>query len=158
MKGKLDRGILFASFSGEELGLLGSAEWVKDPTLPLDKCIAMLNMDMIGRIKDNKVYIGGVGTGSTFTATLEQAQKESHSDFKFEYSQGGYSASDHTSFVAKKIPVLFFFSGLAFRLSQAFRYLGQNQCAFGRPTARYDFRGGFAVGLSSVASHFHHRG
>jgi Peptidase family M28/PDZ domain/PA domain len=112
MKGKLDRGILFASFSGEELGLLGSAEWVKDPTLPLDKCIAMLNMDMIGRIKDNKVYIGGVGTGSTFKATLEQAQKESHSDFKFEYSQGGYSASDHTSFVAKKIPVLFFFSGL----------------------------------------------
>jgi hypothetical protein len=112
LKGKLDRGILFASFSGEELGLLGSAESVKEPTLPLDKCIAMLNMDMIGRIKDNKVYIGGVGTGSTFKAELEQAQKESHSNFKFEYSQGGYSASDHTSFVAKKIPVLFFFSGL----------------------------------------------
>jgi hypothetical protein len=112
MKGKLDRGILFASFSGEELGLLGSAEWVKEPTLPLDKCIAMLNMDMIGRIKDNKVYIGGVGTGSTFKPVLEQAQKESKSDFKIEYSAGGYSASDHTSFVAKKIPVLFFFSGL----------------------------------------------
>jgi hypothetical protein len=112
MKGKLDRGIQFASFSGEELGLLGSAEWVKEPTLPLDKCVAMLNMDMIGRIKDNKVYIGGVGTGSTFKAVLEQAQKESNSGFKFEYSQGGYSASDHTSFVAKKIPVLFFFSGL----------------------------------------------
>jgi Peptidase family M28/PDZ domain/PA domain len=112
MKGKLDRGILFASFSGEELGLLGSAEWVKEPTLPLDKCIAMLNMDMIGRIKDNKVYIGGVGTGSTFKAVLEQAQKQSNSGFKFEYSAGGYSASDHTSFVAKKIPVLFFFSGL----------------------------------------------
>jgi len=66
MKGQLDRGILFMSFSGEELGLLGSAEWVKDPTLPLDKCVAMLNMDMIGRIRDSKVYIGGVGTGSTF--------------------------------------------------------------------------------------------
>ena len=51
LKGQLDRGILFMSFSGEELGLLGSAEWVKDPTLPLDKCVAMLNMDMIGRIK-----------------------------------------------------------------------------------------------------------
>jgi hypothetical protein len=112
MKGQLDRGILFASFSGEELGLLGSAEWVKEPTLPLDKCIAMLNMDMIGRIKDNKVYIGGVGTGTTFKADLEQAQKQSNSGFKFEYSAGGYSASDHTSFVAKKIPVLFFFSGL----------------------------------------------
>ncbi|HZL66394.1 MAG TPA: M28 family peptidase, partial [Candidatus Limnocylindrales bacterium] len=70
MKGQLDRGILFMSFSGEELGLLGSAEWVKDPTLPLEKCVAMLNMDMIGRIKDNKVYIGGVGTGSTFKTIL----------------------------------------------------------------------------------------
>jgi len=112
MKGQLDRGILFASFSGEELGLLGSAEWVRQPTLPLDKCAAMLNMDMIGRIKDNKVYIGGVGTGSTFKVVLEQAQKQSNSNFKIEYSAGGYSASDHTSFVAKKIPVLFFFSGL----------------------------------------------
>ena len=112
MKGKLDRGILFASFSGEELGLLGSAEWVKQPTLPLDKCIAMLNMDMIGRIKDNKVYIGGVGTGATFKTILAAAEKQSNSNFKFEYSPGGYSASDHTSFVAKRIPVLFFFSGL----------------------------------------------
>ena len=112
LKGQLDRGILFASFSGEELGLLGSAEWVKEPTLPLDKCVAMLNMDMIGRIKDGKVYIGGVGTGSTFKSILEQAEKQSKSNFKIEYSAGGYSASDHTSFVAKKIPVLFFFSGL----------------------------------------------
>src|ERR1039458_5757827 len=111
LKGQLDRGILFMSFSGEELGLLGSAEWVKDPTLPLEKCVAMLNMDMIGRIRDNKVYIGGVGTGSTFKAILEQAQKQ-EPNFKIEYSAGGYSASDHTSFVAKKIPVLFFFSGL----------------------------------------------
>src|SRR5271157_154654 len=107
-KGQLKRGILFASFAGEELGLLGSAAWVKDPTRPLDKAVAMLNMDMIGRIKDQKVYIGGVGTGSTLKAAVEQA----NSGFKIEYSPGGYSSSDHTSFVAKKIPVLFFFSGL----------------------------------------------
>jgi hypothetical protein len=110
LKGQLDRGILFMSFSGEELGLLGSAHWVQNPTLPLDKCVAMINMDMIGRIRDNKVYVGGVGTGSTFQLILDQAQKKS--DFKLEYSAGGYAASDHTSFVAKKIPVLFFFSGL----------------------------------------------
>src|ERR1039457_7449015 len=61
-RGQLRRGILFASFAGEELGLLGSAAWVRDPTRPLDKAVAMLNMDMIGRIKDQKVYIGGVGT------------------------------------------------------------------------------------------------
>ena len=109
-RGELRRGILFASFAGEELGLLGSAEWVKEPTRPLDKAVAMLNMDMIGRIKDEKVYIGGVGTGSSFRPILEQAQTKS--SFKIEYSPGGYAASDHTSFVAKKIPVLFFFSGL----------------------------------------------
>jgi hypothetical protein len=111
-KGQLRRGILFASFAGEELGLLGSAAWAKEPTRPLEKAVAMLNMDMIGRIKDQKVYIGGVGTGSTLKAAVEQAQKEEKSGFKIEYSPGGYSSSDHTSFVAKKIPVLFFFSGL----------------------------------------------
>jgi hypothetical protein len=110
MKGQLQRGILFASFAGEELGLLGSAEWVKEPTLPLGKAVAMLNMDMIGRIKDDKVYIGGVGTGAAFKSLL--GEEQSKSPFKIEYSAGGYSASDHTSFVAKKIPVLFFFSGL----------------------------------------------
>jgi hypothetical protein len=104
------RSILFMDFAGEELGLLGSAAWVQNPTRPLAKAIAMLNMDMIGRIKDDKVYIGGVGTGSTLKAALEQAQKEA--PFKIEYSAGGYSSSDHTSFVSKKIPVLFFFSGL----------------------------------------------
>jgi hypothetical protein len=109
-RGQLKRSILFMDFSGEELGLLGSAAWVKDPTRPLAKAVAMINMDMIGRIKDDRVYIGGVGTGSTFKSELEQAQKDA--PFKIEYSAGGYASSDHTSFVAKKIPVLFFFSGL----------------------------------------------
>jgi aminopeptidase YwaD len=109
-RGQLKRSILFMNFAGEELGLLGSAEWVKEPTRPLAKAVAMLNMDMIGRIKDDKIYIGGVGTGSTFKPILEQAEKDV--PFKVEYSAGGYSSSDHTSFVTKKIPVLFFFSGL----------------------------------------------
>jgi Peptidase family M28/PDZ domain/PA domain len=109
-KGQLQRGILFADFAGEELGLLGSAEWVKEPTLPLDKAVAMINMDMIGRIKDEKVFIGGTGTGATFKELLDE--EKSKSPFHFEYSASGYSASDHTSFVGKQIPVLFFFSGL----------------------------------------------
>jgi hypothetical protein len=109
-KGQLERGILFADFAGEELGLLGSAEWVKGPTLPLDKADAMINMDMIGRIKDEKVYIGGTGTGATFKELLDE--EKGKFPFHFEYSASGYSASDHTSFVGKKIPVLFFFSGL----------------------------------------------
>lgn len=112
IKGKLHRGILFSSFAGEELGLLGSAEWVKEPTRPLEKAVAMLNMDMIGRIKDEKIYIGGVGTGSTFQRVLDQAQQQEKSVFKIDYSPGGYSSSDHMSFVTGRVPALFFFSGL----------------------------------------------
>jgi len=110
LKGQLPRGILFMSFAGEELGLLGSSNWAMHPTRPLEKAVAMINMDMIGRIKDGKVYVGGVGTGSTFQSMLTLDAK--NSPFHFEYSAGGYAASDHTSFVARKIPVLFFFSGL----------------------------------------------
>lgn len=110
LKGQLPRGILFMSFAGEELGLLGSAHWTQQPTHPLDKAIAMINMDMIGRMKAEKVYVGGVGTGSTFQSILTAEAK--NSPFHFEYSAGGYAASDHTSFVARRIPVLFFFSGL----------------------------------------------
>ncbi|MGE5321735.1 MAG: M28 family peptidase [Actinomycetota bacterium] len=110
MKGKLRRGILFINFAGEELGLLGSAEWVKEPTRPLDHAVAMLNMDMIGRIKNDKLYIGGVGTGSTFAGLLKEPQAKER--LKVEYSKSGYASSDHTSFAAKHIPVLFFFSGL----------------------------------------------
>jgi hypothetical protein len=110
LKGQLRRGILFASFAGEELGLLGSEAWVDKPTKPLDKAVAMLNMDMIGRIKGDKVFIGGVGTGRTFSKVLEESKDDSR--LNFEFSQTGYASSDHTSFVAKKIPVLFFFSGL----------------------------------------------
>jgi hypothetical protein len=109
-KGQLQRGILFADFAGEELGLLGSSEWVKEPTRRVDKAIAMINMDMIGRIKDEKVFIGGTGTGATFKTLLDE--EKGKFPFHVEYSASGYAASDHTSFVGKKIPVLFFFSGL----------------------------------------------
>ncbi|MGB8259939.1 MAG: M28 family peptidase [Terracidiphilus sp.] len=110
LKGQLPRGILFESFAGEELGLLGSAAWVKEPTLPIDKAIAMLNMDMIGRIQKNTIYVGGVGTGAGLKQTVEAADADIK--LKAEYSESGYSSSDHTSFLPKKIPVLFFFSGL----------------------------------------------
>ena len=110
LKGRLQRGILFASFAGEELGLLGSAEWVKDPTRPLDKDVAMLNMDMIGRIRQNTVYIGGIGTGSSFQSVVGGLEK--NANFNFQNSVGGYASSDQISFAARKIPILFFFSGL----------------------------------------------
>lgn len=107
---RMERGILFMTLAGEELGLLGSADWVKEPTRPLGDAVAMINMDMIGRIRDKKVYVGGVGTGTTFKPLLEKVAAKY--DFTLAYSAGGYSASDHTSFVVKSVPSLFFFSGL----------------------------------------------
>jgi membrane-associated protease RseP (regulator of RpoE activity) len=70
----------------------------------------MLNMDMIGRIQKNTLYVGGVGTAADFRPILEKATATS--GFKTELTESGYSSSDHTSFVVKQIPVLFFFSGL----------------------------------------------
>ncbi|MCS7044499.1 MAG: M28 family peptidase [Bryobacteraceae bacterium] len=108
---KQKRGILFLAFSGEELGLLGSNYYVNHPLLPLEKAVAMINMDMIGRIQDNRVYIGGSGTGDSLKRILEEAMAGSPLQFDFS-DQGGYGSSDHFSFVNRGVPVLFFFSGL----------------------------------------------
>lgn len=108
---KQKRGILFMTYSGEELGLLGSSHYVNNPLLPLTDAVAMINMDMIGRIREGKVYIGGTGTGTTFQSILDSAAKST--PLKLEFSDTtGYGSSDHTSFTTKQVPVLFFFSGL----------------------------------------------
>ncbi|HEY6390869.1 MAG TPA: M28 family peptidase [Bryobacteraceae bacterium] len=108
---KRKRGILFLTFAGEELGLLGSSYYANHPALPLENAVAMINMDMIGRIRDHKVYVGGVGTGTSFPALVKDAT--ARHDFQADITErGGYGSSDHTSFTAKHVPVLFFFSGL----------------------------------------------
>lgn len=107
---KLRRGVLFLAFAAEEIGLLGSAYWAEHPTLPLDGAVAMLNMDMIGRVKNKKIFVGGTGTGTGFEELL--ADVAARHDLKLDPSKSGYGASDHTSFVSKQVPVLFFFSGL----------------------------------------------
>jgi aminopeptidase YwaD len=108
---KMKRGVLFLAFSAEELGLLGSGDYVANPKLPLDNAVAMINMDMIGRAKDGRVYVGGLGTGTTFKPLIERLA--SRHPLKFEFSdQTGYGSSDHQSFTIKQVPVLFFFSGL----------------------------------------------
>jgi Zn-dependent M28 family amino/carboxypeptidase len=108
---KHKRGILFLTFAGEELGLLGSSYYVNHPVQPLANAVAMINMDMIGRVRDRKVYVGGVGTGSTFGDVLKDAG--ARHDFATDVTErAGYGSSDHTSFTTKQVPVLFFFSGL----------------------------------------------
>jgi len=107
---KQKRGILFLTFAGEELGLLGSSFYVNHPELPLGKDVAMINMDMIGRVRNGRVFIGGVGTGTTLKKLLEEVTPKY--GLHIDYSDAGYGSSDHTSFTARQVPVLFFFSGL----------------------------------------------
>jgi len=107
---KFPRRILFISFTGEERGLLGSARYVRDPLIPLDKTIAMLNMDMVGRMKENKLTVYGIDTATEFAPLVERLDKPY--GFKIIPELGGFGPSDHSSFYGKKIPVLFFFTGL----------------------------------------------
>lgn len=107
---KHKRGILFLTFAGEELGLLGSNYYANHPVLPLANAVAMINMDMIGRVRDRKLYVGGVGTGTTFQKLI--ADVSGRYNYHSDLTEAGYGSSDHTSFTTKQVPVLFFFSGL----------------------------------------------
>jgi hypothetical protein len=108
---KQKRGILFLNFAGEEMGLLGSAWYVAHPEISLDKAVAMINMDMIGRIRAGKVFVGGTATGTGLRALLESVVPKY--PLKIDFSEGPESSSsDHTSFITAQVPSLFFFSGL----------------------------------------------
>ncbi len=103
------RTLLFVAFAGEELGLLGSRHYVERPALPLDKTVAMINMDMIGR-SSGDLLIGGVGTAQEFKPILNDLARLSPLRFRFAETPGG--SSDHQPFAVRGIPVLFFFAGL----------------------------------------------
>jgi Zn-dependent M28 family amino/carboxypeptidase len=100
---------LFMTFSGEELGLIGSKKWCEQPTIPLEKISYMINMDMIGRLNDTsrKLLVYGVGTAAEFIPSLEQVNQ----NFVFKFDSAGVGPSDQTSFYLKDIPVLHFFTG-----------------------------------------------
>jgi aminopeptidase YwaD len=103
------RSVLFMCFSGEELGLLGSAHYVKSPTVPLEKTVAMVNMDMIGRLDGDKLVVTGTGTSPDWNPLLDDVNKNA---FRIARSESGFGASDQQSFYMANIPVLFFFTGL----------------------------------------------
>ncbi len=99
---------LFIAFSGEEMGLLGSNYFVKNPTIDLKKVDYMLNMDMVGRLNDEKaIAVHGVGTSPIF----KQVLFSNKGDFKIAEHESGVGPSDHTSFYLMDIPVLHFFTG-----------------------------------------------
>ncbi|WP_250433556.1 M28 family peptidase [Hanstruepera flava] len=99
---------VFVAFSGEEMGLLGSNYFVKNPTIDTKAVSYMINMDMVGRLKqDSTLAVYGTGTSPIFKQTLS-----SHNDrFKLIEKESGIGPSDHTSFYLADIPVLHFFTG-----------------------------------------------
>jgi hypothetical protein len=107
-KDKLKRSIAFFTFSGEERGLLGSAYLVDNLPFPVEDAITMINMDMIGRLKDSSLIVYGTGTSSNWKDILNIHNKYG---FKITFNDEGFGPSDHSSFYGKKIPVLFFFTG-----------------------------------------------
>ena len=103
------RRIVFMAFTGEERGLLGSKHYVKNPRFALENTIAMYNLDMVGRLKDNKLAVYGTSTAKHFDAMVEELSKQM--GFVLTKYEGGFGPSDHSSFYSRKIPVLHFFTG-----------------------------------------------
>ena len=151
-RAQVRRTIIFIAFSGEEEGLIGSNFYVNHPVVPLAETVAMINMDMIGRLKENKLIIGGVGTAAEWREMIAAANTSqgmnvaasaattqagattkvsvqsvpivtgtnggtvlsrdlTAAPFALTLNEDGYGPSDHSSFYAKQVPVLFFWTG-----------------------------------------------
>lgn len=108
-KSKENVNYIFALFSGEEDGLMGSKDFAKELKTQHPEVITMINMDMIGRLKDDKsLIVGGVGTCPEFTKIVEHNKP---AGFTITLEESGVGPTDHTSFYLKDIPVLNFFTG-----------------------------------------------
>ena len=108
-EGPFPRTILFVAFSGEERGLLGSAHYAANAAVPLSDTVAMVNLDMVGRLDGDKLVVHGTGTGTGLEALVDRLV--SARGFEAAKEPGGFGPSDHSSFYAKKIPVLHLFTG-----------------------------------------------
>ena len=104
------RSILFIAFTGEERGLWGSARFVAEPTIDLESAIAMLNLDMVGRLVGDQVTVYGFATADEWDAIVDEANAEISVPLTIGKAPDGYGPSDHSSFFGKGIPVLHFFS------------------------------------------------
>jgi Peptidase family M28/PDZ domain len=104
------RTVLFIAFSGEELGLLGSAYYVKQPVYPLTTTSAMINLDMVGRLRNGRLIVYGTRTAKEFPALIDSLNW--HAGFDLKAQGDGYGPSDQSSFYAAGRPVLHIFTDL----------------------------------------------
>ena len=104
--------LVFVAFTGEEIGLVGSSHFTDDPPQPLESIEAMLNMDMVGRLRSDKLQVMGVGTAVGFDSLVARTNRAlAMAHFDLHTSEDGYGPSDHSSFYKRNIPVLFLFTG-----------------------------------------------
>lgn len=109
-KEKLKRSVLFIAFTAEERGMVGSRHYVQHPYWPLDQCIAMINLDMVGRLREDRLTVMGVGTAKQFEALLDQLCVPY--GLQLRKLSSGMGPSDHMAFYPQGIPVLHFFTGM----------------------------------------------
>jgi membrane-associated protease RseP (regulator of RpoE activity) len=107
--GGASRTLVFALFSGEESGLLGSRHYVRHPTVPIERTVAMINLDMVGRLGDRPLGVGGVATGGGLEIVVGDAGRQLGIALADREAPGG--ASDHAPFYRAGVPVLFFHTG-----------------------------------------------
>jgi hypothetical protein len=105
----LKRGLIFCFWSGEEMGLLGSAAFVGKPPVPLEKMVAYINFDMVGRLREDKLSMQAVGSSKLWRKLLEK--RNVAAGFSLALQDDPYLPTDVTSFYPKRIPVLNFFTG-----------------------------------------------
>lgn len=108
-RGKLARSVLFVAFGAEELGTLGSLHFTKSEAAPMDGVVAMVNLDMVGRLRDGKLEVHGVGTSPAWKPLVAEANGPL--GLRLTFHEGGFGPSDHSPFYAAKKPVLFVFTG-----------------------------------------------
>ena len=106
---ELKRGVIFAFWSGEELGLIGSTHFVSEPIVPLEQIVGYVNFDMVGRLRDNKLILQGVGSSSVWTKLIEK--RNVPIGFNLTLQTDPYLPTDVTAFYPKEVPVLSFFTG-----------------------------------------------
>jgi Zn-dependent M28 family amino/carboxypeptidase len=102
--------VIFVNFSGEEEGLLGSQYFVDNAPVSLDSVVSMLNFDMVGRLRDDKLFVYGTGTATELPSLVDSSNLKILPALSIQGGGDGFGSSDHASFYAKNIPVLHFFT------------------------------------------------
>jgi Zn-dependent M28 family amino/carboxypeptidase len=109
-RSRFPRTLVFVAFAGEERGLLGSAQYVKEPRVPIENTIAMLNLDMVGRARGS-VDVSGLEASPSLEADLTAAVKAGAVGLRIRREGPGAGRSDDYNFIARRIPAINFFTG-----------------------------------------------